>query len=65
LNNDAKLSLYKFFKQATVGDCDTERPGIFDQVGRAKWDAWNSLKGTSSEDAKEAYIKLVEELLKH
>lgn len=25
---------------------DIERPGFFDQKGRAKWDAWDSKKGT-------------------
>ena len=31
-NND-KLALYGLFKQATVGDVDTKKPGIFDQKG--------------------------------
>jgi diazepam-binding inhibitor (GABA receptor modulating acyl-CoA-binding protein) len=31
-------------------------------VGRAKWDAWNGLKGTSSEDAKKQYVELIESL---
>ena len=25
------------------GPCNTQRPGVMDFVGRAKWDAWNSL----------------------
>ena len=29
--------------QATIGPCNTKRPGAFDFVGRAKWDAWNGL----------------------
>ena len=29
--------------QATIGKCNTSRPGAFDFVGRAKWDAWNNL----------------------
>jgi len=36
--------LYALFKQATVGDCNTSRPGIFDQKGRYKWDAWEKKK---------------------
>ncbi|MGQ3004293.1 MAG: acyl-CoA-binding protein, partial [Hydrogenophaga sp.] len=33
-----------------------------DMVGRAKWDAWNGLKGTGSEDAMQQYVDLIEEL---
>jgi diazepam-binding inhibitor (GABA receptor modulating acyl-CoA-binding protein) len=29
------------------GDVDGKRPGFTDMVGRAKWDAWNGLKGKS------------------
>jgi len=63
--NDAdKLEVYALFKQVTVGDCNTERPGMFDMTGKAKWDAWNAKKGTSKEDAEAAYIAKVEELKK-
>ncbi|GAB5575599.1 acyl-CoA-binding protein [Prionailurus iriomotensis] len=41
-----------------------ERPGLLDLKGKAKWDAWNQLKGTSKEDAMKAYINKVEELKK-
>ncbi len=44
LSNDVKLDLYALYKQATVGDINTSKPGIFDQKGRAKWDAWNGKK---------------------
>ncbi|KAK2579987.1 hypothetical protein KPH14_012246 [Odynerus spinipes] len=50
------LELYALFKQATVGDCNTERPGMLDFKGKAKWDAWNSKKGLSQDAAKEQYI---------
>lgn len=36
---------------------------MLDMKGKAKWDAWNSKKGTSQDDAKEQYIKKVEELI--
>ena len=58
--NDLKLKLYAHFKQATVGDVTGERPGFLDFAGGAKFDAWSKLKGMSEEDAKKAYIKLVE-----
>lgn len=35
---------------------------MFDLKGKAKWDAWASVKGMSQDDAKAAYVKLVEEL---
>jgi acyl-CoA-binding protein len=41
---------------------DGKRPGFTDMVGRAKWDAWNGLKGTSSDQAKQDYVDLIESL---
>uniref|UniRef100_A0A8C9N9Y9 Acyl-CoA-binding protein n=2 Tax=Passeriformes TaxID=9126 RepID=A0A8C9N9Y9_SERCA len=56
------LDIYSHYKQATVGDVNTERPGMLDFKGKAKWDAWSALKGMSKEDAMKAYIAKVEEL---
>ena len=61
-DNLAKLRLYALYKQGTVGDATGERPGMFDFVGRAKYDAWKELAGTNQDEAKERYIDLVEEL---
>ncbi|XP_057595395.1 acyl-CoA-binding protein-like [Hippopotamus amphibius kiboko] len=58
------LFIYSRYKQATVGDVNTERPGMLDLKGKAKRDAWNELKGTSKEDAMKAYVDKVEELKK-
>lgn len=44
-SNEEKLALYSLYKQATVGDVNTTRPGMFDMQGKAKWDAWESKKG--------------------
>ena len=52
-----RLSLYGCYKQATIGNCNTKRPGIFDQIGRAKWDAWEKLRGVSPVSAKRMYIE--------
>lgn len=57
--DEQKLSFYKYYKQATVGDCNTERPGVFKLEDRAKWDSWNSVKGLSADDAKKAYVDLL------
>jgi diazepam-binding inhibitor (GABA receptor modulator, acyl-CoA-binding protein) len=63
VSTDNKKKLYSLFKQATEGPIgDRPRPGIFDQVGRAKWDSWAALKDLSCADAKRQYIELVESL---
>jgi diazepam-binding inhibitor (GABA receptor modulator, acyl-CoA-binding protein) len=50
-DNATLLKIYGLYKQGTVGDNTEKKPGFGDMVGRAKWDAWNSLKGTSQADA--------------
>ena len=61
-DNATLLKLYSYYKQATDGDVKGDRPGGFDFVGGAKYDAWAKLKGTSREDAMTGYIKQVEKL---
>jgi len=61
-DNMTLLQLYALYKQATSGDVDGERPGFTDMVGRAKWDAWNALKGTPATEAQQRYIALVDDL---
>jgi acyl-CoA-binding protein len=61
-DNFTLLKLYALYKQASSGDATGERPGMTDFVARAKWDAWDALKSTSSEDAMQQYIDLVEGL---
>ena len=62
-SNDELLNLYGLYKQATVGDNNTSRPGLFDVKGKAKWDNWDSLKGTSKSDAMNNYITLANSLI--
>ena len=61
-DNATLLKLYALYKQASVGDAQGERPGFSDMVGRAKWDAWNDIKGLSADDAMQQYIDLVDTL---
>ena len=61
-DNATLLKLYSYYKQATEGDVKGERPGGFDFVGGAKYDAWSKLKGTSKDEAMQNYIKQVEKL---
>jgi len=57
-DNSTLLRLYALYKQATVGDADDQRPDGLDFVRRAKYDAWEELSGTSTEDAMRQYIDL-------
>ncbi|WP_454709981.1 acyl-CoA-binding protein [Delftia acidovorans] len=61
-DNATLLKLYALYKQATEGDNEAKKPSFTDMVGRAKWDAWEKLKDTSAEDAKQQYIDLIESL---
>ena len=61
-DNTTLLKLYSYYKQATDGDVKGDRPGGFDFVGGAKYDAWSKLKGMSKDDAMQNYIKQVERL---
>ncbi|HZV54036.1 MAG TPA: acyl-CoA-binding protein [Rhodocyclaceae bacterium] len=60
--NDVLLKLYALYKQGTEGDVAGKRPGFTDMVGRAKYDAWASVKGTGIEAAMQQYIELVNSL---
>jgi diazepam-binding inhibitor (GABA receptor modulator, acyl-CoA-binding protein) len=61
-DNATLLKLYGLYKQGSSGDVDGKRPGFTDMVGRAKWDAWNELKGTDQNDAMKQYISQIEDL---
>jgi acyl-CoA-binding protein len=61
-DNATLLKIYGLYKQATVGDVTEKKPGFGDMIGRAKWDAWNALKGTSTDDAKQRYVELIQSL---
>jgi acyl-CoA-binding protein len=61
-DNATLLKLYSYYKQATEGDVNGDRPGGFDFVGGAKHDAWSKLKGMSKDEAMQNYVKQVERL---
>jgi hypothetical protein len=60
--NDVKLQLYALYKQATLGDIAGKKPGALDMVGRAKYTAWEALKGLSMDDAKHRYIDTLKQM---
>ncbi len=61
-DNATMLKIYSLYKQGSIGDNTEKKPGFGDMVGRAKWDAWNALKGTDSKAAMQQYIDLIASL---
>lgn len=62
-NNEVLSKLYGLYKQSTVGDNNTSKPGMLDLKGNAKWNSWNNYKGHSKYQAEVEYIKLVNKLI--
>lgn len=62
--NEELLLIYGLFKQSKFGDNTTTQPGFLDFKGAKKWEAWNNLKGTNQNEAKQSYINLAMELFK-
>jgi acyl-CoA-binding protein len=56
------LKIYSLYKQGSSGDVAGERPGFTDMIGRAKFDAWEQLKGMPQEAAMQQYVDLIDEL---
>ena len=61
-SNEVKLKMYALYKQATEGDVTGKKPGMMDFVGRAKFTAWEELKGLTSDEAMQQYIDEIEAL---
>nr|KAF6443575.1 enoyl-CoA delta isomerase 2 [Molossus molossus] len=60
--NEVKLKLYALYKQATEGPCNMPKPGVFDFINKAKWDAWDALGNLPKETARQNYVDLVSSL---
>ena len=64
-SNDGLLQLYALYKQSTEGDLHVDEPSNpFDFVAKAKYNAWDELKGKTKEMAMQEYIDLVTNLKK-
>ena len=61
-DNDTLLKLYALFKQGSDGDVSGPKPGFFDFVGTAKFEAWTKLKGMKADEAMQKYVDLVKKL---
>jgi diazepam-binding inhibitor (GABA receptor modulating acyl-CoA-binding protein) len=62
LDDDTLLTLYSFYKQAIVGDINTEKPSFFNFKDTKKWNAWSLLKGMSKLHAQGMYIKSIKDI---
>ena len=64
MDNTQKGKVYGLFKQAKEGDNSASKPGMMSGFeARGKWDNWEAQKGMSQEDARAAYIALVNEIV--
>ena len=63
MTDDEMKQVYALYKQGTVGDNTTDKPGMLDFKGKAKWEAWNSVKGKSKDDAQKEYVALAKGML--
>ncbi|OCK85977.1 ACBP-domain-containing protein [Lepidopterella palustris CBS 459.81] len=64
-SNEEKLDMYAYGKIADQKDINgTAKPGMFDMVGKAKYNHWKKLvdEGVTPEQAEAKYIELVETL---
>ena len=61
-DNETLLRLYGLYKQGAEGDVSGPKPGFFDFVGTAKYEAWAKLKGTGQPEAMGQYVDLVGKL---
>jgi len=61
-SNELKLEFYGLYKQATEGDVHGKKPGMMDLVGRAKYKAWENVKGLSQEEAMQRYVERLDKL---
>jgi acyl-CoA-binding protein len=61
-DNDTLLKLYALYKQGSDGDVHGDKPGFFDFVNTAKYEAWARLRGMRGDEAMQKYIQLVRQL---
>lgn len=61
-DDNTMLQLYALYKQGSTGDVQGSKPGFFDFVGAAKYEAWEKLQGMAAVEAQTQYIDLVRKL---
>jgi acyl-CoA-binding protein len=60
LHTSKQLLLYSLYKQATSGDAPQAPMSSIDMVTRAKWAAWDRLRGTAAAEAMRNYVLAVD-----
>jgi|TARA_B000000475_G_C15998315_1_gene447837 diazepam-binding inhibitor (GABA receptor modulator, acyl-CoA-binding protein) len=63
INNEDKLELYKYYKQYTIGNCNTEKPSMYQITENYKWNAWNNIKNMDKKSAMNNYIRIATNIL--
>lgn len=51
------LRFYSYYKQATEGPCQQPKPGFWEVIKKAKWDAWQRLGNMSRTEAMNNYVE--------
>lgn len=62
LSSEQLLASYGFYKQATVGRCNTPKPSMFEMRAKAMWKSWSKLGSMSKDEAKRQYIGLLDQV---
>ncbi|XP_001634964.2 acyl-CoA-binding domain-containing protein 5A isoform X1 [Nematostella vectensis] len=60
---DTMLKFYGYFKQAKEGECRDTKPGFWDVIKKAKWEAWSALGDLPKQDAMECYVNEVKKVM--
>jgi len=63
-NRDFLLLEYALRQQGSRGDVQGARPGMFEMMAKAKYDAWATQKGKTKEAAMQEYVDLIEPRLR-
>lgn len=63
MSDEELKEIYALFKQGSIGDVNTDRPGMLDFKGKAKWDAWSGKKGMTQDKAKEEYVAFAKSMM--
>jgi diazepam-binding inhibitor (GABA receptor modulating acyl-CoA-binding protein) len=58
MSSDHLALIYGLYKQAKLGDNNTEKPSFYQFEAKGKWEAWNSQKGKSADQAKHEYVEI-------
>lgn len=62
LDSSILLKFYALYKQATVGQCNIDKPAWYSMEAKSKYNAWNSLGTMAKTEAMSSYIELLNEV---